>query len=303
MTRKRLQSILLVTVLCIIAVCVFASCNKKPQEHVHEYGEWAVVREATCESDGLKERACNGCDQTEQETIAALGHSYGEWVTEVTATCTTAGKKGHYEWSVCHKTFDADKHELADLTIAMTEHTYGEWVAEVATTCTTAGVKGHYECSVCHKNFDADKHEIADLTIAKTDHTYGTWVAEIYDGEGYYQRTTLAIFSLDGKSVRLMGIKYDFGENDTLDISVEGNVVYRARDDQNGNMIMRYTLNDNGKIYLISVELDEGGNEIDENVLSVFDWVENDGVITIYEDGMPVTTGKVVNGYFVFDII
>ncbi len=179
MTRKRLQSILLVTVLCIIAVCVFASCNKKPQEHVHEYGEWAVVREATCESDGLKERACNGCDQTEQETIAALGHSYGEWVTEVAATCTTAGKKGHYECSVCHKTFDADKHELADLTIAMTEHTYGEWVAEVATTCTTAGVKGHYECSVCHKNFDADKHEIADLTIAKTDHTYGTWVAEV----------------------------------------------------------------------------------------------------------------------------
>ena len=176
-------------------------------------------------------------------------------------------------------------------------------MTEVAATCTTAGKKGHYECSVCHKTFDADKHEIADLTIAKTDHTYGTWVAEIYDGEGYYQRTTLAIFSLDGKSVRLMGIKYDFGENDTLDISVEGNVVYRAHDDQNGNMIMRYTLNDNGKIYLISVELDEGGNEIDENVLSVFDWVENDGVITIYEDGMPVTTGKVVNGYFVFDII
>lgn len=94
--------------MCIIAVCVFASCNKKPQEHVHEYGEWAVVREATCESDGLKERACNGCDQTEQETIAALGHSYGEWVAEASATCTTAGKKGHYECSVydCLKKYD-----------------------------------------------------------------------------------------------------------------------------------------------------------------------------------------------------
>ena len=179
MTRKRLQSILLVTVLCIIAVCVFASCNKKQQEHVHEYGEWAVVREATCESDGLKERTCNGCDQTEQETIAALGHSYGEWVAEVAATCTTTGKKGHYECSVCHKTFDADKHELSDLTIAKADHTYGTWVAEVAATCKTEGVKGHYECSVCHKNFDADKHELSDLTIAKADHTYGTWVAEV----------------------------------------------------------------------------------------------------------------------------
>lgn len=64
-----------VIVLCFFAACVFASCTKK---HLHEYGDWTIVREADCETVGLQTCACNGCKKTEQETIKAKGHTIKE---------------------------------------------------------------------------------------------------------------------------------------------------------------------------------------------------------------------------------
>ena len=168
MKRKILQ-LVPVLVLCLIAACVFASCTKK---HVHEYGDWTIVREADCETDGLKTRACNGCKETEQEAIKSTGHNYGAFLPEVPATCEKEGTKGHYECSACHKNFDNEKHELSALTIAKTDHAYGEWNAEVSATCTANGVKGHYECSVCNKYFNKENKEIADTVIPKTHSFY-----------------------------------------------------------------------------------------------------------------------------------
>lgn len=57
-------------------------CNKVivAQEEIpalgHQFGEWKVVKEATCTEDGAKERKCNACDEKETEVIAKLGHSY-----------------------------------------------------------------------------------------------------------------------------------------------------------------------------------------------------------------------------------
>lgn len=170
--KRKILKLVLAGVLCFFAACVFASCKGCNKKHVHEYGEWTIVREADCETVGLKTRACNGCEETEQETIKATGHNYGEFLPEVFATCKTEGIKGHYECSVCHKNFDGEKHELSALTIAKTDHTCGEWHAEVAATCTADGVKGHYECLVCNKYFDDKNEEIADAVIPKTHSLY-----------------------------------------------------------------------------------------------------------------------------------
>ena len=176
MTKKRLQSILSMIILCLIVVCGLASCAKK---HTHEYGEWTITAEAGCETDGTRIRSCTGCDETEQETIKATGHTYGNLIAEVSATCLAEGVKAHYECSACQKTFDESKTETTDLAIAKAGHNYGNLIAEVPATCLATGVKAHYECSVCQKTYDENKNETNDLAIAKADHAYGNLIAEV----------------------------------------------------------------------------------------------------------------------------
>ena len=52
------------------------SSDPAPSDHVHQYTEWTVVEELTCETDGIKTRKCTTCDETEVETTTATGHSY-----------------------------------------------------------------------------------------------------------------------------------------------------------------------------------------------------------------------------------
>ena len=160
--KKRLTNILLALALLSVAVCVFASCGKK---HTHSFGEWTVVKQATCETDGVKTRKCSGCDRTEEEAIAATGHTYGEWIPEVPATADENGVKAHKDCTVCGLHFDADGNKLDSLVIPASGHSFGAWVEEVHATCDADGVKGHYTCSHCSKYFDENYNVIEDLTI------------------------------------------------------------------------------------------------------------------------------------------
>ena len=118
--------------------------------------------------------------------IPALGHAYGDLVAEVPADCENSGSAAHYECSVCHKVFDADKVEttLDALVLPALGHAYGDLVAEVSAGCETAGTAAHYECSVCHKVFDADKVEttLDALVLPALGHAYGDLVAEVSAG-------------------------------------------------------------------------------------------------------------------------
>ncbi len=90
------------------------------------------------------------------------------------------GTKGYKDCLLCHKHFDADGEEIAELTIAIDEnaHSYGEWHETIAPTCVATGTKGYKDCLLCHKHFDADGEEITELTIAidENAHLYGEWI-------------------------------------------------------------------------------------------------------------------------------
>lgn len=43
--------------------------------HTHQYGEWTVTTQATCTTDGVKQRVCE-CGETETQTVPATGHTY-----------------------------------------------------------------------------------------------------------------------------------------------------------------------------------------------------------------------------------
>lgn len=88
---------------------------------------------ATCTENGTKSHyICNECGHkfadfaaeneiTDESTlIIRMAHRFGEWVEEVPATTESTGVKGHKDCEFCHKHFDKDGNEIADLTIAKT---------------------------------------------------------------------------------------------------------------------------------------------------------------------------------------
>ena len=95
-------------ILVFVAALLFVACE---QPHTHKFGEWVVVKEATEEEAGLKERTCE-CGEKESEEIAKLEHvhnyvdgkcscgaeeehvhAFGEWVVVKQATEEEAGLK------------------------------------------------------------------------------------------------------------------------------------------------------------------------------------------------------------------
>lgn len=69
----------------------------------HDYANWEVVKEATCEEEGLKEGACSICGAKGTEVIPAKGHSFDEGVITKEPTTKEDGIKT-YTCSVCKKT-------------------------------------------------------------------------------------------------------------------------------------------------------------------------------------------------------
>ena len=69
--------------------------NHTKTEHVeatgnHTWGEWTIVTEATCTSNGSKERECSVCHKKETETIPATGHHWKD-NGDGTHTCPDCG--------------------------------------------------------------------------------------------------------------------------------------------------------------------------------------------------------------------
>ena len=84
---------------CGVAGDIYYVCERDHShtktEHVeatgnHTWGEWTIVTEATCTSNGSKERECSVCHKKETETIPATGH---HWVDkgDGTHTCPDCG--------------------------------------------------------------------------------------------------------------------------------------------------------------------------------------------------------------------
>ena len=128
--------------------------NENPQGHVHAWGDWEIVKEATHTEQGDEKRSCS-CGEVENRLISAKGHDYKKAVTK--PTCTESG----YTKYVCSC---GDSH-IADYVDA-TGHTYGDWALENAATCTEKG-KEKRTCA-CG---DAESRD-----IAATGHDYKSQV-------------------------------------------------------------------------------------------------------------------------------
>ena len=135
-------------ILVFVAALLFVACE---QPHTHKFGEWVVVKEATEEEAGLKERTCE-CGEKESEEIAKKEHvhAFGEWVVVKEATEAEEGLK--------ERTCACGEKESESIEKLEHVHAFGEWVVVKEATEEEAGLKER-ECACGEKQSE----EIAKL--------------------------------------------------------------------------------------------------------------------------------------------
>ena len=117
--------------------------ESKTDAHVHAFGEWLTVKEATCTVKGEQERSCS-CGEKETNTIDTTGHTE---VTDVAvpATCKSTGLTEGSHCSVCDKTLvEQTVLPISDIHTPITD-------VAVPATCKSTGLTEGSHCSVCDK--------------------------------------------------------------------------------------------------------------------------------------------------------
>lgn len=125
------------------------------------WGNWIVVTEATCLTDGLKVAECTVCGDTKKEVISAEGYHTYKTVKTVLPTCEKDGSR-LYECTKCGK----NKTE----TLKASGHDWQSSVIVKAATCTTDGV-AEVVCSKCNQKqtqvLKATGHSWKDSAVVK----------------------------------------------------------------------------------------------------------------------------------------
>ncbi|MBQ3056867.1 MAG: DUF5050 domain-containing protein [Clostridia bacterium] len=96
--------------------------NSSSSTHVHAYGVWVTVAQATCKAEGSRERVCS-CGSKETEKLAKINHNY------VDNACTMC--KAEDPNAVSPDPEEGETHV----------HTYGTWVTVSQATCQAEGSK------------------------------------------------------------------------------------------------------------------------------------------------------------------
>lgn len=101
--KKTIQSILLVGLVAL--VLSLTACG---ESHTHNFSEWTITKEATCNNDGIESRTCS-CGETETRSVTG----YHSWVHGNVIKEPTCGNYGTQEQtcSLCNETvtFDLDR--------------------------------------------------------------------------------------------------------------------------------------------------------------------------------------------------
>ena len=115
----------------VFALVVFAGCQETPTptpnpdngnqggentgDHTHTWSGWAITTNPTCTEEGVETRTCE-CGDSETRKVDKIDHDY-QLVKLVPATATSKGVQEHYECSMCHKLFNANKQEVTSASL------------------------------------------------------------------------------------------------------------------------------------------------------------------------------------------
>lgn len=110
--------------------CDFKDTKEIPATGNHAYGDWVIVKEATCTEEGLRTQTCANCGDVKKEVLPKADHTWNEGEVSKQPTCTEAGERT-FTCTVCGDT----KTEV----ITATGHAWSDWEVKTPATCETEG--------------------------------------------------------------------------------------------------------------------------------------------------------------------
>ena len=140
-----MKKTLFFTFLILLFVFTISGCDKNAQQtqesHVHVFGEWITVQEATCTTGCEQVRYCS-CGDGEARSTEALGH-LAVIDAAVPATCMTEGETEGVHCSRCNEIL------VEQTLLGKGDHTFGNWSITKYATKDEEGERMHV-CSVCN---------------------------------------------------------------------------------------------------------------------------------------------------------
>ncbi len=152
--NKKERTVCKLSLLMLLAACalLLVACGKCK----HEWGEWSTVTASTCTVQGVRERSCAKCGESEREETAMLSHAFSAYVCNNEATCVAAGSETA-TCGVCGAT------DVRATTPDAAKHASDELLTVVAADDAACHVKKRACCGVV---VDRGEHELYRFSLA-----------------------------------------------------------------------------------------------------------------------------------------
>lgn len=172
-------SVLICSLVAIVAllVIIFSGGSSSEPAHTHTFGEWEIVKAATCLEAGEEKGTCS-CGEVETRTVEAKGHNE-EILPAVPATCTNTGLTEGKKCSECNtitvpqNEIEKTAHEFGDDNICdnceyeRCDHLELESIPGKEATCKESGLSVGKRCASCQAVV------VEQTVIPALAHTYG----------------------------------------------------------------------------------------------------------------------------------
>lgn len=192
--------------------CDFNKVTEIPATGNHAYGDWVIVKEATCTEEGLRTQTCANCGDVKKEVLPKVDHTWNEGEVSKQPTCTENGERT-FTCTVCQET----KTEVAEDLPAI-GHNWSDWEVKDAT-CTEDGLKTR------HCQNDGCK-EVESEVIPATGHTFGEWTVTTpatCETEGQETRTCADCNETETRVIKALGHEFaDYTYNNDATCEKDG---------------------------------------------------------------------------------
>lgn len=192
--------------------CDFKDTKEIPATGAHAYGDWVIVKEATCTEEGLRTQTCANCGDVKKEVLPKVDHTWNEGEVSKQPTCTEAGERT-FTCTVC----ETSKTEVAEDLPAI-GHNWSDWEVKDAT-CTEDGLKTrHCQNDGCN--------EVESEVIPATGHTFGEWevtTPATCETEGQETRTCADCNETETRVIKALGHEFvDYTYNNDATCEKDG---------------------------------------------------------------------------------
>lgn len=192
--------------------CDFKDTKEIPATGNHAYGDWVIVKEATCTEEGLRTQTCANCGDVKKEVLPKVDHTWNEGEVSKQPTCTEAGERT-FTCTVCQET----KTEVAEDLPAI-GHNWSDWEVKDPT-CTEDGLKTrHCQNDGCN--------EVESEVIPATGHTFGDWevtTPATCETEGQETRTCADCNETETRVIKALGHEFvDYTYNNDATCEKDG---------------------------------------------------------------------------------